>query len=148
MAKGELSLGISHYDNADAAAAALRAWRHYKVADNCSTKYVKRYGGFVILADPNALSIVRRINAIKDKLNACVQDAKNVTQIVIENGEPVEKDTTVHGRNTYQKHQLIHEVAPRMMTLQLYRHIPIFDKPVDSIRFIGQTNRGSGDIPA
>lgn len=135
MAKGELSLGMTHHKDEPAIAAALAAWRHYTVSTGCSTKYVKRYGGFVSVKDPHALSIVRHINALKDKLKACVQDASTHTKAVKENGEEVQKTITVHGRNTYQKHQFIHKVAPRIMTLQLYRHIPIFEKPVESISF-------------
>lgn len=135
MESKQLSSPIKHYKGQKAVAAALRAWKHYTVGDDCSTKYVKRYAGFVILKDMEALRIITEINQLKDEIKSCVQDAKEVFEIEMVEGKPVERVRTVHGRSTYLKHKFIHEVAPRIMTLQLYRHIPVITRPIEGISF-------------
>lgn len=135
MAEAKVSLNVDEDFGRSAILKSLRAWRNDKVANDSSTKYVKRYAGFVISNSESMLSIVDKINDVKDAIKHCVQDAHEIPQSIVKDGQVIQTTKIVHGRNAQEKHDFIHQVAPRTMTLQLYRHIPVYTKPVVSISY-------------
>jgi hypothetical protein len=125
MQIGEVSLTVKHYEGRSCQHHIKRAWQQYKVTTGASTKYVKRFPGFVRLApEHKALPIVHQINHLKDEIAACVQGRK-----VDDDGK------VVHTRNHMQKHDMIHSALPRVMTSQLYRGIHVIDADIRSISF-------------
>ena len=135
MAEGLLELRVSESMGRQAVADAFRAWRNYKVKERCSTKYVKRYAGYVIGKDDRIIDIVTRLNAIKDEIKACVQDSYTVVEDTIKDGNIIQVERKVHRRSTIEKHEFIHEVMNRTMTMQLYRHIVVVTKPIMGISY-------------
>jgi DNA replication terminus site-binding protein len=125
MQMGELALPVEHYDGSTCQYNIKRAWRSYKVERGASTKYVKRFPGYVRLQPGHkALAIVKQINVLKDDIAACVQ------------GRDIDNNGKVfHTRNHVQKHEFIHSTLPRVMTSQLYREIKILEGDFKSISF-------------
>lgn len=125
MRIGELVLPVEHYEGSTCEYHIKRSWRGYKAARGASTKYAKRFPGFVRLKpDHNALAIIDQINILKDDIAACVQGR------IIDDGGNV-----VHTRNHIQKHDMIHSTIPRVMTSQLYRGIKVIRGDFKSMTF-------------
>lgn len=124
MLDGLLQLEVAHHVGSKAIRVSKHAWQEYLVEEGASTKYVKRYAGFVVCHSLEAIELMKQINAKKDQIKDCVR-------------EPFEADTgeILHKRNHRQKHEFIHRAAPRIMTVQLYRHIKIIETPVQSLSF-------------
>lgn len=135
MADGLLELRVSESMGRQAVRDAFRAWRNYKVKERCSTKYVKRYAGYVIGQDEKIVNVVTRLNAIKDEIKTCVQDAYVIVEDIIKDGKLVQVERKVHRRSTIEKHEFIHDVMNRTMTMQLYRHIVLVNKPIMGISY-------------
>lgn len=125
MQIGELALPVKHYEGSTCEYHIKRAWRHYRAARGASTKYVKRFPGFVRLkTDHKALALIDQINILKDDIAACVQGRETD-----DNGK------VVHTRNHIQKHQMIHATIPRVITSQLYRAIKVIKGDFKSMTF-------------
>lgn len=123
MQNGIHELNVMHHTDNKAVRVSKRAWQEYFVEDGASTKYVKRYAGFIVCQNSDALALISQINN-KNEIKDCVRDPYISTSGQI-----------LHRRNHRQKHEFIHEAAPRIMTVQLYRHIKVISDPVQSLSF-------------
>lgn len=117
-------VGPSHFDvslstGSDIAekAKVISAYAKLKVEGDMSTRFAQRYPGVVCV--PPAMSndvllYVKRINALKEEISDIVK---------------------TNAKSSEQRHELIHDAIPMVLTWHLYRLIPFITDHVNSVYF-------------